>query len=460
MTFTFQGISTTVGKNAKEIEAYLQSIGNVQFAGAMQEQAGTLNVSLSNMGDTFAKLVKAIGDAGLTDILMAIANGIKWLAEQITNAIEPFKLGFKAIIAEVVKFGRLFIAVFEGVGDAFQAFGDAISARFEALGKDLAAFVENPLGGVSFENTCAALETGLLDAMGTAFEALQKAKDFNASIDAEIQDAVLKIAEARDKKNQSLSSLFEETKTPETPKETNKETKQFNKLQQEAQRIIDATRTPLENYNKEMTQLNQLLEKGYINQETFGRAVEQANQKMKNATKKTGETIGDEFSRIGETMEGTIADSLDAISGRFDGFGDFFKGMLSDINRALLNSALKNLGITGKGGFMDDIFGSIGGLFGGGGGGFFSQLGSTIGGFFADGGRLKPGQFGVVGERGPELAFAGNAPMHIMPQAGMTPEPITVNMNIQTPDVRSFRHSQSQIAADMARSIERAKRNL
>jgi hypothetical protein len=244
-------------------------------------------------------------------------------------------------------------------------------------------------------------------------------------------------------------------------------TKQFNKLQQEAQRIIDATRTPLENYNKEMTQLNQLLEKGYINQETFGRAVEQANQKMENATKKTGETIGDEFSRIGETMEGTIADSLDAISGRFDGFGDFFKGMLSDINRALLNSALKNLGITGKGGFMDDIFGSIGGLFGGSGGsgggfgGLLSSVGNFFGGFFADGGKLKPGQFGVVGERGPELAFAGNSPLNILPNQAMAGgAPITINMSVQTPDVRSFRQSQSQIAADMARQMERARRNL
>jgi large-conductance mechanosensitive channel len=159
VTFTFQGVSTTVGKNAKEIEAYLQSIGNVQFAGAMQEQSKTLNVALSNMGDAFSKLVKAIGDAGLTDLLTAIANGIKWLAEQITNSIEPFKLGFKAIVAEVIKFGNLFIAVFKGVGGAFNAFGEAISGRFEALGKDLAAFIENPLGGVSFENTRAALET-------------------------------------------------------------------------------------------------------------------------------------------------------------------------------------------------------------------------------------------------------------------------------------------------------------
>lgn len=468
VTFTFQGVSTTVGKNAKEIEGYLQSIGNVQFAGAMKEQAGTLNVALSNMGDAFSKLVKAIGDAGLTDILIFIADKVKWLAQVITDSIEPFKLGFKAFIAEVIKFGNLFIAVFEGVGDAFNAFGDAIAGRFEALGQDLANFVNDPLSGVSFENTRKALETGLLDAMGTAFDkALAKAQEFNASIDAEVRAAADKIVDARQAKNQSLASLFEETKQPEKVAETTKGVKALNKQQEEAQRIFEATRTPLERYNKEMAQLNALLEKGYINQDTFGRAVEQANEKLGKATKQTGETIEGEFSRIGETMEGTIADSLDAIGGRFDGFGDFFKGFLSDLNRTLLQYALKDLGVTGKGGILDGLFGSIGGLFGGGGsgggggfGGFLSGIGDFFGGFFADGGRLSPGKFGIVGERGPELAYAGNAPMQIMPDMGMSAAPITINMNVQTPDVRSFKQSQSQIAADMARSIERARRNL
>ncbi len=464
VTFTFQGISTTVGKNAKEIEAFLKGIGDVQFAGAMAEQADTLNVALSNMGDAFSKLVKAIGDAGLTAILTGIANAVKWLAEQITNAIEPFQLGFKALIAEVVKFGRLFIAVFEGVGDAFNAFGDAISNRFEALGKDLAAFIEDPLGGVSFENTRAALETGLLDAMGSAFDkALAKAKDFNAAIDAEIQGAALKIAKAREAKNASLDSLFEKTATPENTQETNKQTERFTKLQTEAQRIIAATRTPLENYNKEMERLNKLLKEGLINQETFGRATEQAQEKLKKSTDKVGDVIGDKFGDLGKTMEGTIADSLDGINGRFDSFGDFAKGFLSDLNRSLLQFALKDLGITGEGGIIGQVFNGIGGLFkggGGSGGGFgslLSSVGSMFGGFFADGGTLKAGQFGVVGERGPELAFAGAQPMQIMPNAGA---PVTVNMNIQTTDVQSFRKSQGQIAADMARSVERARRNL
>jgi hypothetical protein len=198
-----------------------------------------------------------------------------------------FKLGFKAIIAEVIKFGNLFIAVFKGVGRAFSAFGETISGRFEALGKDLAAFIEDPLGGVSFENTRAALETGLLDAMGNAFDqALMEAKEFNAAIDEEIQGAAAKIVEAREKKNASLDSLFQETNTPENTEETNKQTEKFTKLQREAQRIIQATRTPLERYNKEMELLNKLLKAGHINQETFGRAMEQAQEKFRNHPRK------------------------------------------------------------------------------------------------------------------------------------------------------------------------------
>ena len=38
--------------------------------------------------------------------------------------------------------------------------------------------------------------------------------------------------------------------------------------------------------------------------------------------------------------------------------------------------------------------------------------------------------------------------------------PVTVVMNITTPDTNGFRQSQGQIAADAARAIERARRNL
>ncbi len=92
-------------------------------------------------------------------------------------------------------------------------------------------------------------------------------------------------------------------------------------------------------------------------------------------------------------------------------------------------------------------------MFGGSGGN------NMFGGFFAEGGKLAPGKFGIVGENGPELAFAGNSPLNIMPDMPGGGN-VTINMNVQTPDIGSFRQSGSQIAADIARQIERARRNL
>lgn len=77
VTFIFQGVETTIEKSADAIQGYLQNIGDVQFAGAMAEQADTLNVAISNLGDSFDKLVKQIGDSGLTQALVSITNTLR-----------------------------------------------------------------------------------------------------------------------------------------------------------------------------------------------------------------------------------------------------------------------------------------------------------------------------------------------------------------------------------------------
>ena len=52
VTFTFKGVKTTVGANAEEINKFLTSIGENDFAGGMDAQAKTLNGLLSNLGDS------------------------------------------------------------------------------------------------------------------------------------------------------------------------------------------------------------------------------------------------------------------------------------------------------------------------------------------------------------------------------------------------------------------------
>lgn len=60
VTLTFQGVSKTIGNNAAEITAYLQAIGNNEFAGAMAQRAQTLDGAISSLADTWDELFRTI----------------------------------------------------------------------------------------------------------------------------------------------------------------------------------------------------------------------------------------------------------------------------------------------------------------------------------------------------------------------------------------------------------------
>ena len=70
--FTFQGVSTEVSKSGGEIERYLQSIGNNQFAGAIERQMNTLGGAFSNVQDTVANFADAVGTGGLGAALRGV----------------------------------------------------------------------------------------------------------------------------------------------------------------------------------------------------------------------------------------------------------------------------------------------------------------------------------------------------------------------------------------------------
>lgn len=69
VSFTFRGVTTTVGKNAAEIEGYLQALGENEFASAMQERVNTLDGALSNLGDEWDRLFLNISDLGIGDVI-------------------------------------------------------------------------------------------------------------------------------------------------------------------------------------------------------------------------------------------------------------------------------------------------------------------------------------------------------------------------------------------------------
>jgi hypothetical protein len=88
--------------------------------------------------------------------------------------------------------------------------------------------------------------------------------------------------------------------------------------------------------------------------------------------------------------------------------------------------------------------------------GDIASLFSDFSGFFATGGDIKPGQWGVVGENGPELAFGGNAGKSIQPAVVSAParvNNITVNVPSGAP-----REYGMQVGADVARQLAIADR--
>lgn len=74
VSFTFRGVTTTVGKNAKEIEDYLIKLGETNFGDAMSNRMKTLDGALSNLGDEWNKVFLNISKAGIGDI---IADGVR-----------------------------------------------------------------------------------------------------------------------------------------------------------------------------------------------------------------------------------------------------------------------------------------------------------------------------------------------------------------------------------------------
>ncbi|MCK9494155.1 MAG: phage tail tape measure protein [Dehalococcoidia bacterium] len=155
------------------------------------------------------------------------------------------------------------------------------------------------------------------------------------------------------------------------------------------------------------------------------------------------EGIGAEFARLGDLMVDPTIAAADEVTGEFaelgqevvrssvslgawgreaqrisrgatDAFVDFAFGA-KDALTGFVDSALKSLAKLAA----SKVFGIlVGGLVPGGG-----IVSSIFGGFFADGGFLKPGQYGIVGERGPELVYGGRTGMTVQPasQGGRTP---------------------------------------
>lgn len=86
VSLTFRGTTKTVEKSSAEIQGYLLSLGQVEFAGAMEERAKTLDGALSNLGDAWDNLFLTVsrGDKGVVNDTVRWMSGV---VEDVTDTI-------------------------------------------------------------------------------------------------------------------------------------------------------------------------------------------------------------------------------------------------------------------------------------------------------------------------------------------------------------------------------------
>ena len=246
--------------------------------------------------------------------------------------------------------------------------------------------------------------------------------------------------------------------------------------------MIDRTRTATEQHAAEIAKLNELLQAGAIDQATYARAVEDANDRalrssqawtdgatrfLKDYVAESNDaaTATERRSRMPSPAQRTLLVGF-ITTGKLE-----FQGLADSILADLTRMTVRQTITAPLAGALQSAFagGGLFGLFHEGGiagerppavryadAAVFEHAPRYHGGGFAGSG-LLPDEVPIIARRG-ELVVP---PERVVREEKTAREqrPITVVVNVTAADASSFRASQGQIAADMARAIDRAGRN-
>ncbi|QDH59489.1 phage tail tape measure protein [Pandoraea pnomenusa] len=211
--------------------------------------------------------------------------------------------------------------------------------------------------------------------------------------------------------------------------------RQRQELISKGKKVYEETLSPFERMQKDYQELNVLLQGGFIDAQTYERAVTQVQKKFDELTDKSKEAQSelDEFAKsAAQNIQSSFAEFL------FDPFKDgldgMLKGFLDFLRRAVANAAAANLsqalfgGLSGGGiggGLLGAAFTGILGAYG-------DATGTTVGGVYgpqtqaglddlisqvsmrASGGPVSAGEPYIVGEKRAEL-FVPNTSGTILP---------------------------------------------
>ncbi len=166
---------------------------------------------------------------------------------------------------------------------------------------------------------------------------------------------------------------------------------------------------------------------------------------------------------LGRKFSASLINAFEGIAIKGRSLGDVLKSLALSLSNMVLKAAMKPLE-QGIGNVLSSV---LQGGFGFANGGAYQQ-GMPVP--FASGGVIQSpigfplanGRMGIAGERGAEaimpLARGADGRLGVVASGGRSG--ISVTMNVTTTDADSFRRSESQVAAMLARAVAYGQRNL
>lgn len=196
VAYTFRGVTTVVRKNAGEIEHYLQSIGNTNFAGAMDAQSRTLAGAFAALGDSADALAYRVGQGGLADSvnesaralsqLASDGNGVAdWMGSYLGGRVSTVTSLFVGLVDQVGKLKAALESLPGGSGILSDFMSGASSGMTAGVGSAAVAGLGNAAYGAAsrwWNGDTAQTDSRVSDAFGQFEKAGQAAGDLQARL--------------------------------------------------------------------------------------------------------------------------------------------------------------------------------------------------------------------------------------------------------------------------------------
>jgi hypothetical protein len=397
VVFTFKGVETEVTKSGAAISDFLVTLGETEFAGAIEKQSQTLNGAFSNLGDSFDMFKKAIGEAGFNEALVNLARTFSQIAQEndgLAQSIGRFLTG--AVNAIPTAFGV--------VADA----ADLVRRNLDFLRKSfiaVTAFVFTRAilqQGVAFLRLAGALLTARKAA--TIYSATSKVLTLStlatAIVFAQLTGTLDKLVEGIESAVKEATELLDRT-FPGLKTELDKLFPSLNKDIDALEKLAEANDVTIDSTAELDRKLSELV--GTMDQgpEKAGKFAD-AMKKLAEQAKDTNAQLANVATRGLQSLEDNLVNVAMQTKSAKDAFKDMARSILADLIRLQVRKAI------------------------------IAPIAEALPGFLpgrAMGGPVTAGRPYMVGERGPELFVPGRTG-GIVPNNQMGGSAVTVNQTI------------------------------